>query len=77
MHPAFQVGGKALAGQQVSGKELFGVLIGFVIWLVIVLFLGRWLWNTVLVKLVSGVKPITSIWQILGLAILINLLTGL
>ena len=77
MRPLIQAGGKALAGQQVSGKELFGVLIGFVIWLVIVLFLGRWLWNTVLVKLVSGVKPITSIWQLLGLAILINLLTGL
>ena len=77
MRPLIQAGGKALAGQQVSGKELFGLLISFVIWLLVVLFVGRWLWNSVLVKLVSGVKPITSIWQILGLAVLINLLTGL
>ena len=72
-----QTGGRVLAGNSVSSKELLGVFIGFMIWLVIVLFLGKWLWNNILTKLVSGIKPVNNIWEILGLAVLINLLIGL
>jgi hypothetical protein len=44
--------------------------------IVLLLFLGEYLWNKVLVKLVTVVKPITSIWQLLGLYVLIALLCG-
>lgn len=50
------------------------VLIILSIWLCAVLFVGMWLWNNIAVKLVSFVKPMTSIWQLLGLAILIDLI---
>ena len=40
----------------------------------LILFLGKWLWNTVLVSLVPAVKPAKSVWQILGLAVLIGLM---
>jgi hypothetical protein len=39
-----------------------------------ILFAGKYLWNNVLATLVPGVKPAKSVWQILGLAILISLL---
>jgi hypothetical protein len=76
MQALFRGGAKVLSGNKVNGKEMFGLFIGMVIWLVFVLFLGRWLWNNILIKLIPGIKPITSIWQILGLSVLISLLTG-
>jgi len=40
----------------------------------VILFGGKWLWNNVLHELVPAIKPAKSIWQILGLAVLIMLL---
>ena len=40
----------------------------------IILFAGKWLWNNTLVALVPALKPAKSVWQILGLAILISLM---
>lgn len=52
---------------------LITVITAFII-LVLILFAGQWLWNNVLVSLVPAVKPAKSVWQILGLAVLISLL---
>lgn len=48
-------------------------IITLVIMLLLILFAGKYLWNTVLVALVPAVKPAKSVWQILGFAILISL----
>ena len=48
-------------------------LITVFILLVVILFAGKYLWNNVLVTLVPAVKPAKSVWQILGLAVLIML----
>jgi hypothetical protein len=76
MKSLFRGGAKLLAGQQVNKKQLFTLFVFSIIWTLIVLFIGRWLWNTILIELIPGIKPITSIWQILGLSVLISLLTG-
>ncbi len=39
----------------------------------LILFVGKYLWNNVLVGLVPAVRPAKSVWQILGLAILLSL----
>lgn len=52
-------------------------LISFLTMLVVfllLLVLGKHLWNTVLVSMFTFVKPTKSMWQILGLAILLNLI---
>jgi len=41
----------------------------------IILLVGKYLWNNVLCELVPAVSPAKSVWQILGLAILIQLLS--
>jgi hypothetical protein len=41
----------------------------------IILFVGKYLWNNVLHELVPAIKPAKSIFQILGLAILISLMS--
>jgi hypothetical protein len=41
----------------------------------ILLFFGKYLWNNVLVTLIPAIKPAKSVWQILGFAILLSLLS--
>ena len=41
---------------------------------IILLLLGKWLWNTYLVNSVSGINKIDSIWELFGISILIKLL---
>ena len=43
--------------------------------LVLLLLFGQYLWNNVLHVLVPGVKEAKSVWQILGISILIMLLS--
>ena len=44
------------------------------IMLLVLLFVGKWLWNNVLVDLISIAKPVKSVWQLLGFALLVSLL---
>ena len=45
-----------------------------IIILALLLFIGKFLWNNVLVDLISIAKPVKSVWQLLGFAILISML---
>ena len=55
-------------------KDALAAFIVLIIYVLIILLIGQFLWNIVLCKLITIVKPAESIWQILGLAILLNLL---
>ena len=65
-------------GQMAAGRrmdsDLLGTFFGSFLMLIIILLVGEYLWNKILCKLVTVVKPVTSIWQLLGLMILLNLL---
>lgn len=52
------------------------VILSFIIALVILAFVGKYLWNNVVVDLVSFAKPAKSVWQVLGLMIFISLVHG-
>ena len=56
------------------GTRALAAFIVFIIYLVIILLIGKFLWNVVVCKLVSIAKPADSIWQVLGLAILLHFL---
>ena len=53
--------------------EFVSVTLAFILALIILAFVGQYLWNHVVVDLVSFAKPARSIWQILGLMIFISL----
>jgi hypothetical protein len=53
--------------------ELIANILAFIISIVILSFIGKWLWNNAVVELFSFAKPARSIWQILGLVIFISL----
>jgi hypothetical protein len=54
--------------------DVVASLISFMLAIIIVSFVGKWLWNNVVVDLFSIAKPARSIWQILGLMVMISLL---
>jgi len=57
-----------------NGMNALASFIVLIVYIIIILFIGKFLWNEVLTKLVTIVKPADNIWQILGIAILVNLL---
>ena len=57
-----------------NGTEALAAFIVLIIYVIFILIIGKFLWNEVVVRLVSITKPANSIWQILGLAILLNLI---
>ena len=57
-----------------NGSEALASFIVLVIIIIFILIIGKFLWNVVLCKLLTIAKPADSIWQILGLSILLNLI---
>jgi hypothetical protein len=49
------------------------VLLAFTLAFIILAFVGKLLWNNVVVELFSIAKPAKSFWQIIGLMLFINL----
>ena len=54
--------------------DFLSVFFAFVIAFVILGFVGKLLWNSVVVDLLSIAKPAKSFWQIIGLMIFVMLL---
>jgi hypothetical protein len=54
--------------------ELIATLLSFIIAITLLAFIGKWLWNNVIVDLFSFAKPARTIWQVLGLAIFVSLI---
>lgn len=53
--------------------EFVTAILAFLIAIVILSLIGKYLWNGVIVDLFTFAKPARSIWQILGLMIFISL----
>ena len=54
--------------------DTIAVLLAFTFSLIILGFLGKWLWNSIIVELFSIAKPARSFWQIIGLMVFISLI---
>ena len=63
-------------GMRRMGVDTFVALLLSVVVLLVLLYLGEYLWNNVLVKVCTIVKPVNSMWQILGLYVLLQILLG-
>jgi hypothetical protein len=53
--------------------DFLSMVLAFFIALVIIAFIGKYLWNNVIVDLFSFAKPARSFWQIIGLMFFISL----
>jgi hypothetical protein len=54
--------------------EFLAVMFTFLISFVILGFVGKYLWNNVVVDLFSFAKPARSLWQIIGLMFFVSLI---
>jgi hypothetical protein len=54
--------------------ELVASILSFIIAVAVLAFIGKWLWNYVVVDLFTFAKPVRSVWQIIGLMLFINLI---
>ena len=73
----FSNGGTEIDLQKIqSAYGTAGVWSFFIITLVvyiILMLIGKWLWNSVVVEMFTVVRPIDSVFQLIGLAILVKL----
>jgi hypothetical protein len=53
--------------------EFVSMVLAFFLAIVILGFIGKWLWNEVVVDLFSFAKPARSFWQIIGLMLFVSL----
>ena len=63
-------------GMKKIGVDPFIALLLSTIFLLILLYLGQYLWNNVLVKVCTIIKPVNNMWQILGIYVLLQILMG-
>jgi hypothetical protein len=61
-------GGTSVAGGYIAA------FLAVIILVVIQLFIVQWLWNTVLVRVVSIVRPLPSLWYALGFLVLMAMI---
>lgn len=64
------MGNKKEKFMQHEEKRIIIVLI----WLCLVLVLGKYLWNEYAVKCVTIINPLKSVWQLIGIIILVDLI---
>ncbi len=65
--------GCMITGQSLN-NEMIGAIISSVLYLVIILIFGEFLWNKVLCRVVTIVKPVKSIWELLGIMLLFGII---
>jgi hypothetical protein len=46
----------------------------FILIIIVILLICKWLWNNVLIKLFPFINKVSSVWQIIGLMILLSFL---
>jgi len=61
------------SGRRDLYKELVASILALIVSVIIIAFIGKWLWNTTAVELFTVVRPVRSIWQLVGLIILVSL----
>jgi hypothetical protein len=49
--------------------ELVASLLALFLSIIIIAFIGKWLWNNIVVDLFTVVKPARNVWQIIGLMV--------
>ena len=57
-----------------SYKTIIITIVTFIITMLLIALLGKFLWNVSVVPLFTVVRPVESGWQIIGLMILLSLL---
>jgi hypothetical protein len=55
-------------------KEVVASLLALVVAIIIIAFIGKWLWNNSVVELFTFARPVRSVWHIIGLMLFLSIL---
>ena len=69
-------GREAFSGPEEFGPACSGVLAG-VLFLLVLLVFGKYLWNSFVVDMFTCVQPIDSVWPLIALSIVVRLVVFL
>lgn len=61
-------------GRREIYKEVVAQLIALVISILIMAFIGKWLWNNSVAELFTFARPVRSVWQIIALMFFVGLM---
>jgi succinate dehydrogenase hydrophobic anchor subunit len=64
-------GSSSVRGQ--SYKDLVASILALIIALLVLAFVGKFLWNASVAELFTCARPVTSAWQIIALLLLVSL----
>jgi hypothetical protein len=62
------------SGRREIYKEVVAQLIALVISILIIAFIGKWLWNNSVAELFTFTRPVRSVWQIIALMFFVGLM---
>jgi len=62
-----------VAQEQMTNASALSFLIATVAVYILLMLIGKWLWNNVVVQMVTVAKPIDSVFYLIGFAILVKL----
>lgn len=65
---------EGFAGGTSAAGAVVAALLAIVVIIVVQLFVVQWLWNTVLVNVITIVRPLPSLWYTLGLLFLMAMI---
>lgn len=67
----------AIASNNNSGSRplTLGYVIVVILWILLVLIVGKWLWNTVLCKVLTVAQPMPNILYFFGLVLLVEIIS--
>jgi hypothetical protein len=55
-------------------KDVVASILALLLSILIVSFVGKWLWNTSVAELFTFVRPVRTVWQIIGLMLFLALI---
>ena len=62
------------AGRTQIYKEVIASILSLVIAILIIAFIGKWLWNNSVAELFTFARPVRSVWQIIALMLFVALM---
>jgi len=61
-------------GRREMYRDLVASLLSLVLAILLIAFVGKYLWNTTVAELFTFARPVRSVWQIIGLMLFLSLI---
>lgn len=60
-------------GRHQMYKDIIATILSIILSMIVIGFIGKFLWNETVARLFTVVRPVQSAWQVIGLLLLVSL----